>query len=73
MKGFAVVLLTACRSGAVVDVAHVTMSPLIEKPALATQKYELRVHNEAKVAATSVDLDIPDGEALTDAKPATGL
>ena len=39
----------------------------------ATQKYEVRVHNEAKLAATSVDLDIPDGVTVTDiAKPAAG-
>jgi hypothetical protein len=31
------------------------------------------VHNEAKVAATSVDLDIPDGVTVTEvAKPAAG-
>ena len=52
--------------------AHVTVSPLQSKPS-AVQKYELRVHNEAKVAATSVDLDIPDGVTVTEvAKPATG-
>ena len=52
--------------------AHVTVSPLQSKTG-AVQKYELRVHNEAKVAATSVDLDIPDGVTVTEvAKPATG-
>jgi uncharacterized protein YcnI len=52
--------------------AHVMVSPLQSK-AGAVQKYELRVHNEAKLAATSVDLDIPDGVTVTDvAKPATG-
>jgi len=52
--------------------AHVMVSPLQSK-AGATQKYEVRVHNEAKVAATSVDLDIPDGVTVTDiAKPAAG-
>lgn len=52
--------------------AHVTVSPLQSK-AGAVQKYELRVHNESKVAATSVDLDIPDGVTVTDvAKSATG-
>ena len=52
--------------------AHVTVSPLQSKTG-AVQKYELRVHNEAKVAATSVDLEIPDGVTVTDvAKPATG-
>ena len=52
--------------------AHLTVSPLQSK-AGATQKYEVRVHNEAKVAATSIDLEIPDGVTVTDvAKPATG-
>ncbi len=52
--------------------AHITVSPLQSK-AGAVQKYELRVHNEAKVAVTSVDLDIPDGVTVTEiAKPATG-
>ena len=52
--------------------AHVTVSPLQSK-AGAVQKYELRVHNESKVSATSVDLDIPDGVTVTDvAKSATG-
>ena len=45
--------------------AHVMVSPP-QSTAGATQKYELRVHNEAKSAATSVDLDIPDGVAVTD-------
>src|SRR5206468_858648 len=40
--------------------AHVMVSPLQSKTG-AVQKYELRIHNEAKVAATSIDLDIPDG------------
>jgi len=52
--------------------AHVMVSPTTSKVG-ATQKYEVRVHNEAKVAATSVDLDIPDGVTVTDiAKPAAG-
>jgi uncharacterized protein YcnI len=52
--------------------AHVTVSPLQSKTG-AVQKYELRVHNEAKVAATSVDLEIPDGVTVTEvAKPAIG-
>ncbi len=52
--------------------AHVMVSPTTSKSG-ATQKYEVRVHNEAKLAATSVDLDIPDGLTVTDiAKPATG-
>jgi len=52
--------------------AHVMVSPTQSKNG-ASQKYEVRVHNEAKVAATSVDLDIPDGVTVTDvAKPASG-
>jgi uncharacterized protein YcnI len=52
--------------------AHVMVSPPQSK-AGAVQKYELRVHNEAKVAATSVDLDIPDGVTVTEvAKPSAG-
>src|SRR5215475_8620449 len=59
-------------SAAVSLSAHVMVSPTTSKSG-ATQKYEVRVHNEAKVAATSVDLDIPDGVEVADiAKPAAG-
>lgn len=52
--------------------AHVMVSPTQSKSG-ATQRYEVRVHNEAKVAATAVDLDVPDGVVVTDvAKPASG-
>jgi uncharacterized protein YcnI len=52
--------------------AHIMVSPTQSKSG-ATQKYEVRVHNEAKMAATSVDLEIPDGLTVTDiAKPAAG-
>jgi uncharacterized protein YcnI len=52
--------------------AHVMVSPTQSKTG-ATQKYEVRVHNEGKVAATSIELEIPDGVAVTDvAKPASG-
>ena len=52
--------------------AHITVSPTQSKTG-AIQKYEVRVHNEAKVAATSIDLEIPDGVAVMEvAKPATG-
>jgi len=52
--------------------AHLMVSPLQSK-AGATQKYEARVHNEGKIAATAIDLDIPDGVTVTEvAKPATG-
>jgi uncharacterized protein YcnI len=45
--------------------AHVMVSPP-QSTAGALQKYELRVHNEAKAAATSIDLDIPDGVTVTE-------
>ena len=65
-----VLLFAACAATSLM--AHVVVSPLQSKPG-AVQKYELRVHNEAKVAATSVDLDIPDGVTVTEvAKPAAG-
>ena len=52
--------------------AHVMVSPPESKGG-AVQKYEVRVHNESKVATTAVDLDIPDGLTVTDvAKPAAG-
>ena len=52
--------------------AHVMVSPTQSKTG-ATQKYELRVHNEAKIAATSVELEIPDGVTVIDvAKTASG-
>lgn len=52
--------------------AHIMVSPPKAK-AGATQRYELRVHNEATVAVTAVDLQIPDGVTVTDvAKPAAG-
>jgi uncharacterized protein YcnI len=52
--------------------AHVMVSPPESKSG-AVQKYEVRVHNESKLATTSVDLDLPDGVMVTDvAKPAVG-
>ena len=45
--------------------AHVMVSPP-QSTRGAMQKYELRVHNEGKVAATSIDLDIPDGVTVTE-------
>jgi uncharacterized protein YcnI len=52
--------------------AHVMVSPPQSK-AGATQKYEVRVHNESKVAAKSIDLTIPEGVIVTDvAKTAAG-
>ena len=40
--------------------AHIMVSPPQSK-AGASQRYELRVHNEAKVATAEVDLEIPEG------------
>jgi uncharacterized protein YcnI len=52
--------------------AHVMVSPPQSKNG-ATQKYEMRVHNEAKQAATKIELEIPDGITVLEvAKPATG-
>jgi uncharacterized protein YcnI len=45
--------------------AHVMVSPP-QSTAGALQKYELRVHNEGKVAASSIDLDVPDGVTVTE-------
>ena len=45
--------------------AHVMVSPP-QSTAGALQKYELRVHNEARTAATSIDLDVPDGVTVTE-------
>ncbi len=52
--------------------AHIMVSPPQSKSG-STQKYELRVHNEGKVAATSVELDIPEGVTVTEVeKPQSG-
>ncbi|HEV3140897.1 MAG TPA: DUF1775 domain-containing protein [Vicinamibacterales bacterium] len=70
-KKLSIVLLLAA-SAAVSLSAHIMVSPPQSKTG-AVQKYELRVHNEAKVAATSVDLEVPDGVTVTEiAKPAAG-
>jgi uncharacterized protein YcnI len=57
----ALIILTAAASLS----AHVMVSPTTSK-AGATQKYEVRVHNEGKVAATSVEVEIPEGVTVTD-------
>ena len=54
LTSIAVVLAAASVS------AHIMVSPPQSKTG-QTQKYELRVHNEEKVATTEVDLQIPDG------------
>lgn len=70
IKSFVALLLIALAVNSVS--AHLTVSPLQSKIG-AVQKYELRVHNGAQVAATSVDLDIPDGVTVTEVvKPTTG-
>jgi uncharacterized protein YcnI len=52
--------------------AHVMVSPTTSK-AGAAQKYEVRVHNEGKLAAKSIEVEIPDGVMVTDiAKSAAG-
>lgn len=52
--------------------AHIVVSPSQSKSG-ATQKYEVRVHNEGKQAATSIELEIPDGITVLDvAKPTPG-
>jgi uncharacterized protein YcnI len=63
MKLSIAVLLTA--SAAASLSAHVMVSPP-QSTAGAVQKYELRVHNEGKVAATSIDLEVPDGVTVTE-------
>ena len=64
----ALIALTAAASLS----AHVMVSPTTSK-AGATQKYEVRVHNEGKVAATSIEVEIPEGITVTDiAKSAAG-
>jgi uncharacterized protein YcnI len=52
--------------------AHIMVSPP-ESKAGATQNYELRVHNEGKIATTALDLEIPEGVTVLEvATPATG-
>jgi uncharacterized protein YcnI len=67
----AVVLLLAASAVTSLS-AHLMVSPPQSK-AGASQKYEVRVHNEGKIAATSIDLEIPDGVTVVDVvKPAAG-
>ena len=52
--------------------AHIMVSPTTSKVG-ATQKYEVRVHNEGKLAATGIDLDVPaDIMVMEVAQPANG-
>jgi len=45
--------------------AHIMVSPPESKTG-ATQKYEVRVHNEGKVAAKQIDLEVPNGVAIVE-------
>ena len=65
MRMRSIVVLLAAASAVTSLSAHVIVSPLQSKPGVV-QKYELRIHNEAKVAATSIDLDIPDGVTVNE-------
>lgn len=52
--------------------AHIMVSPPQSKSA-TTQKYEMRVHNEGKVAATSIELEVPAAVTVLDiGTPPTG-
>jgi uncharacterized protein YcnI len=51
--------------------AHVMVSPP-QSTAGAIQKYELRVHNEGTVAASSIDLEVPDGVTVTEVTKGPG-
>ena len=62
------VLLTLPLLGVALS-AHVMVSPPQSK-AGATQAYELRVHNEAKLATTFLELDIPQGITVLEIDPA---
>jgi uncharacterized protein YcnI len=52
--------------------AHIMVSPPQSKVGVV-QRYELRVHNESKLAVSSVELEIPNGVTVTEvAQPAAG-
>src|SRR4029450_5276746 len=71
MKSFTASLITFVVIGAVAE-AHIMVSPPEAKAGII-QNYELRVHNEAKVATTSLDLEIPESITVIDiTKPAEG-
>jgi uncharacterized protein YcnI len=66
-----IALILAALVGASLS-AHIMVSPPESKTGV-TQKYEVRVHNEGKVPATSIDLEIPEGVSVVDvAKLAAG-
>jgi uncharacterized protein YcnI len=70
MKQLLGLLSVIVLSGAALS-AHIMVSPPQAKPG-ATQTYELRVHNEGKIATASLELDIPADVNVTsvDAPPA---
>jgi uncharacterized protein YcnI len=52
--------------------AHIMVNPPQSKPG-AVQNYELRAHNEAKLATTMLELEVPDGIMIQEiATPANG-
>lgn len=52
--------------------AHIMVSPPQSKSG-AVQNYELRAHNEAKLATTMLELDVPEGITIQEvAAPASG-
>jgi uncharacterized protein YcnI len=67
MRRLLFALLTVM-TGAVLS-AHVMVSPPQSRVG-ATQTYELRVHNESKVATTAVDLQIPKELTVVNVQPA---
>jgi uncharacterized protein YcnI len=48
--------------------AHVVVAPQ-QSQAGASQVYKVRVHNEEKAAVSTVELDIPEGVAVTNVAP----
>jgi uncharacterized protein YcnI len=71
MKRLLSVLSVVAMASAVLS-AHVMVSPPQSKVG-ATQTYELRVHNEGKVATTSLELEIPQAiTVLSVDTPASG-
>ncbi len=58
--------------GTVAMSAHIMVSPPQSKIG-ASQRYELRVHNESTLAITAVELEIPSAITVTDiAQPSAG-
>ena len=50
--------------------AHIVVAPPQSQTG-ASQVYKVRVHNEEKVATTSIDLDVPDGVTVVSVAPIT--